>query len=74
MKYFDIPVTIVAQGETEEEARLRAQLFMPWIQGDGSWKLEGHKHLLDGISVDSWFMPGVDSDEMEGYLRAEGYR
>ena len=74
MKYFDIPVTIVAQGETLEEAQLRAQLFMPWIQDDGSWKLQGHKHLLDGISVDSWFMPGVDSDEMDYKLVQEGYR
>ena len=73
MKYFDIPVTIVAQGETEEDARLRAYMFMPWVQGDGSWKLEGHKNLLDGISVDSWFMPGVNADEMDYFLLQEGY-
>lgn len=74
MTYHHITVDLVINAETLEEAQLKATLFMPWIQGDGSWKLEGHKHLLDGISVDSWFMPGVDSDEMEGYLRAEGYR
>lgn len=74
MKYFDIPVTIVAQGETLEDAQLRANLFMPWIQADGSWKLQGHKYLLDGISVDSWHMPGVDQDEMDYKLTQDGYR
>ena len=73
MKYFDVPVTIVAQGETLEEAQLRAYLFMPWTTNGGSWSLDGHKQLLDGISVDSWHIQGVDPTEMEGVLRENGW-
>lgn len=73
-KYFEIPVTIVAMGETEEDARLRAYLFMPWTTDGREWNLKGHEALLGGISVDSWFMQDVDSDEMEAKLLENGWR
>ena len=74
MKYFEIPVTIVAKGETLEEAQNSAWLFMPWSQGS-KWSIDQHNHLdLDNNVIDSWSVPGVDDDEMEAMLRQRGLR
>lgn len=64
MKYFDIPVTVVARGETLEEAQLNAYKFMPWIQDDGTWN-----GRLDNQIIDSWYVNDVDNTELEGKLR-----
>jgi hypothetical protein len=62
MKYFDIPVTVVSQGETLEEAQLNVYKFMPAIASDSIGK-------LDNLIIDSWFVNDVDNDELEGKMR-----
>lgn len=64
MKYFDIHVTVVAQGETIEEAQLNVYKFMPWIQDDGTWN-----GRLDNEIIDSWFVNDVDNQILEGKIR-----
>lgn len=64
MKYFDIPVTVVAQGETLEDAQLNVYKFMPAIKDDGTWN-----GRLENQIVDSWFVNDVDNDELEGKMR-----
>ena len=74
MKYFEIPVTIVAKGKTLEEAQNNAWLFMPWTHGS-NWSIDQHKHLdFDNNAIDSWSVLGVDDDEMEEMLRERGLR
>jgi hypothetical protein len=68
MKYFDVPVTVTAQGETLEEAQLNVYKFMPWIQDDGTW----NGHLFPSIDeriIDSWSVNDVDNHELEGKMR-----
>jgi len=61
MKYFDIPVTVVAQGGTLEDAQLNVYKFMPAIPSDSIGK-------LDNLTIDSWFVNDVDNDELEGKM------
>ncbi len=64
MKYFDVPVTVVAQGRNLEEAQLNVYKFMPWIQDDGTWN-----GRLDNQIIDSWYVNDVDNTELEGKMR-----
>jgi hypothetical protein len=64
MKYFEVPVTVVAQGKTLEEAQLNVYKFMPWIQDDGTWN-----GRLDNQIIDSWSVNDVDNHELEGKMR-----
>lgn len=74
MKYFDIPVNICVEAETEEEAQMIAYMFMPWTSNSGKdWSLAGHEHLREHV-IDNWVLLGVDSDEMEGRLRDKLWR
>ena len=72
MKYFDIPVTVVAAGETLEEAQNNVWLFMPWTHGS-RWTIDQHNNIeLD--KIDSWHIAGVDDNAMEAMLRERGLR
>jgi hypothetical protein len=64
MKYFDIQVTVVAQGRTLEEAQLNAYKFMPHIK-DGEWNPNGKRQVID-----SWFVNDVDNDILD--MKARG--
>lgn len=62
MKYFDIPVTVVAQGETLEDAQLNVYKFMPEIPSDSIGK-------LDNLIIDSWFVNNADNDILDMKMR-----
>ena len=73
MSYFNIPVTIVVEAESLEEAQERAYMFMPWTTDGSKWSVEQHQHM-SGWKIDQWNMEGVDPDEMDAKLMGMGIR
>ena len=69
IKYFEVPVTVVARGKTLEEAQLNVYKFMPWIQDDGTWNGASFKGEPNGDIIDSWSIDNVDNMELEGKMR-----
>lgn len=56
MKYFDVPVTVVAQGATLEEAQLNVYKFMPELR---------EEHTKKDYKIDSWFVNDVDNNALD---------
>ena len=74
MAYYDILVNVCVQGESLEEAQVRAATFMPWTTDGRTWSINQHDGRILPNVVDNWTLIGVDSDALEATLTERGIR